>query len=199
MIGKRFGRLVVIERAGSDKFSHALWRCKCDCGNVTVTNTNRLNMGKTKSCGCLKREGNNKRHGDCRKRLNKIYRSMKGRCLSANNPAYKKYGGRGITICDEWLGNDGYIHFREWALRNGYKDDLSIDRIDNDKGYSPENCRWAAYDVQANNTRRNSYFVVHGERHTIGELSKLYGIPYERLYQRVVKLGWTIERALGEK
>lgn len=198
MIGERFGRLIVVERVGSDKFKQTLWKCKCDCGNETITSTNRLKMGKTKSCGCLKREGNNRKHGMCYTRLNKIYRSMKQRCYSKSYGRYEDYGGRGISVCDEWLGKYGFDNFAEWSANNGYDDSKSIDRKDNDKGYSPENCRWTDSKTQANNTRRNLYYKIDGVSHTLAEWSEIYGIEYAKLYARVMKLGWSIEKAVKE-
>ncbi len=196
MIGKRYGRLTVLERVGSDKFKQILWKCKCDCGKEIVTTTNRLNMGKVKSCGCLKKEGNNRRHGECHTRLNGIYRQMKQRCLNENSPRYSDYGGRGITICKEWLGKNGFCSFKDWALKNGYAEGLSIDRRDNDGNYCPGNCRCAPLKGQNTNTRRNIFVTANGETHTIAEWSELTGIEYAKLRARIVNLKWSPEKAL---
>ena len=163
LTGQRFGRLTVIERAGKDYIGQAMWRCRCDCGNVTVVAGGNLRTGNTKSCGCYGHEltiggYRSRTHGGTcdggkRTRLYRIWRAMKTRCYNLNAQNYKDYGGRGITICPEWLHD--FVAFRDWALSHGYRDDLSIDRIDNDKGYSPDNCRWATAKEQRANQRSN--------------------------------------------
>lgn len=195
----RFGRLVAIKPVGKDKYHQTLWLCKCDCGKECTTNTNRLCQGKTKSCGCLKNEGNNLKHGMCYTRLNGIYRKMKQRCYWKNAPCYKNYGGRGITVCDEWLGKDGFKNFMEWSLNNGYADDLTIDRANNDKGYSPQNCRWVDRKTQGRNTRRNHLLSINGETKTMAEWSEKVGIPYSVIIQRINKLGWCAEDAVTKE
>lgn len=153
LTGQRFGRLVVIERA-QNRGGRPTWRCQCDCGNIVTVPGRDLREATCQSCGCLYHERfTHKSHGGRKTRLYSIWRGMKTRCYNSNFKAFPNYGGRGITICNEW--RDSFGTFQEWALSNGYRDDLTIDRTDNDKGYSPENCRWITIEEQQSN-RRNS-------------------------------------------
>ncbi|MEN2467887.1 AP2 domain-containing protein [Ornithinibacillus sp. JPR2-1] len=146
LTGKKFGRLTVIERTSNDKHGKTRWLCECECGNNVISYGSDLNRGKTKSCGCIQ-----KIHGLSKHRLYNIFAMMKDRCYNPENISYPWYGGQGIKIYQLWL--DDYTKFHEWALRNGYKDNLEIDRIDSSKDYSPENCRWVTRRVQNLNQR----------------------------------------------
>jgi hypothetical protein len=132
-------------------------------------------------------------------RLHHIWYGMLKRCFNKQENAYKYYGGRGITVCEEWHGTDGFKRFMNWSLQNGYSDNLSIDRIDNDKGYFPNNCRWTNKITQANNTRSNVYVTFNDETHTIAEWSRILGIKYATLSQRITKLHWPVEYAFEVK
>ena len=160
---QRFGRLLVIARAGSSKGREALFKCRCDCGKEVIVVGKSLRRGLTKSCGCLQREiakKANTKHGlgNYENRIYRIWRGMRTRCLNPNASHYKIYGGRGISVCSEWLHEVKL--FYEWAVSHGYKDNLTIDRIDNDKGYEPSNCRWATYKEQRHNQRAKGGVVV---------------------------------------
>lgn len=165
LAGKRFGRLLVIERAQKrEGRREAYWHCICDCGKHTTVCSLSLKNGATKSCGCIHREGliaRNTKHGDTISgkksfRLYHVWANMKNRCHNPNNVSYKNYGGRGIVVCDEWRNN--YVAFRKWAMLNGYDPianfaESTIDRIDNNGSYTPSNCRFVSFAIQATNKR----------------------------------------------
>ncbi len=198
LVGQRFGRLTVIERGENDKRGEIRWLCRCDCGNLKVVYGSLLRKGKTRSCGCLRKEvaeDKARKHGGSTSRLYNIWKQMRKRCYNANNPVFRWYGGRGITVCQEWRGS--FEAFRDWALANGYRDDLTIDRFNNEQGYFPENCRWATEIEQANNTRKNRFFTFAGETRTVAEWARIKKVSSDLIRDRL-NLGWPIERALTE-
>ena len=200
--GQRFGRLVVLERTGS-KNNRPLWLCKCDCGNEKIVSTSGLKSGDTKSCGCLKQEKtieNNKNkttHGKSKTKLYNVWFDIKRRCYNPKRENYKDYGGRGIKVCDEWKNN--FEKFYNWANENGYKEGLSIDRIDVNGDYEPKNCRWVDNYAQANNKTNNFLITYNGETHTATEWSNIVGIRADTILHRIKKHGWSIEKALTTK
>ena len=194
-IGDRYGNVVVLsfkyKKDGRD-----MWECQCDCGKIFIARGSNLRSGNTKSCGCNFRKNARLyhiKHNNCNSRLYHIWHSIKQRCLDKNRPEYNRYGGRGITICNEWI-ND-FQAFYDWAMANGYQDNLSIDRIDNDRGYFPENCRFVTRDVQQNNTRYNHKITIDGETKNITQWAREYNLNVSTLWLRIKK-GWSKDRLL---
>lgn len=164
--GQRFGKLVVLELVGRDKSRHTIWKCQCDCGNVANPLATSLKAGKTRSCGCgeaviFSESRKEQRRKPCKAHpLYSIFGGMKLRCLYSKASHYPRYGGRGITICQEWLDNPEI--FVEYGLANGWKEGLQIDRIDNDGNYEPGNCRFVTNRENANNSSKNVTFSING-------------------------------------
>lgn len=194
--GMKFGKLEVISRAGSNSAGKALWRCRCECGNETLVPTYRLTSGQTKSCGCKKYESHNKKHGMTKTDIHNKWVQMRQRCNQKNCKAYKDYGAKGIRVCDEW--ND-FEPFWKWSIENGYCYGLSLDRIDNSKGYSPENCRWVEWKEQCNNRRSNILIEYNGETKTLKKWCSELGLSYSLIRNRIVNLGYSFEYAIKYK
>lgn len=149
LTGQRFGRLTVVKKAQSTTRGIARWHCVCDCGQYTIARSDDLRNWKVLSCGCLRKSGTHKTHAGTHTRLFRVWCSMRGRCNNPNCSDFHRYGGRGIKVCAEW--DSDFAAFEKWSKENGYVMGLTIDRIDNDKGYSPDNCRWTTMEVQNNN------------------------------------------------
>lgn len=196
LTGQRFGRLTVLCRA--DVISRkAYWKCKCDCGTVKNIRGDGLVSGRVVSCGCYHDEIKTT-HGDSKTRLYRVWHDMVGRCRTSTHSLFPNYGGRGITICSEWLN---YDNFRKWAMENGYdmfakRGECTIDRIDNNKGYSPDNCRWANSIMQSRNKRNNRIIEYNGESHTLVEWAEIIGMNPNTLHARLTYLGWSVPMAL---
>ena len=198
LIGERFGHLVVIEKLNNiitqkGMTIHA-WVCKCDCGNIVIKYERVLMRGYGLSCGCFSVQ-------DCpsREKLYNVWTSIKQRCYNQNDKYYENYGGRGIIVCDEWK-ND-YLIFREWAYENGYNPEDSfhlctVDRIDVNGNYCPDNCRIVSRKVQNDNTTRTIYVTHNGETHTLKEWSNITGICLQTIYMRIYKGHWEPEVAI---
>lgn len=204
MIGKKYGRLTATGidhyELDSNGWKKYYLSCECDCGNKKVVLAYSLTQGLTKSCGCLQKEiAKNlfRKHGQSNTRLCHIWRDMHRRCENPKRNTYRLYGEKGISVCPEWSGSKGFENFKEWSDEHGYSDNLTIDRIDNDKGYNPDNCRWTDYKTQANNISTNRWIEYNGERHTLAQWSDITGIPYGALKRRVDT--WDIGEALGFK
>ena len=198
LIGCRFGKLVVNELSApqldSDGSRRKLWICICDCGNKKIARSHDLTSGRVKSCGCLKHEAYYKTHGLSKTRLFRIWGNMKSRCTNPNVACYKHYGGRGISVCDEWL-ND-FESFYKWAISNGYADNLTLDRIDNDGNYEPSNCRWATVKEQRLNRKDVKYLTFNGKTLTQKEWGLELGGGESLVEGRLLR-GWSLEKALS--
>lgn len=196
--GQRFGRLTVIKRAENSKDGGARWLCKCDCGNEIIVKAGSLKSGNTQSCGCFEREQTvirNTKHNKCGTRIYQVWRDMKNRCYRPKTQSYKSHGARGITVCDEWLHD--FQVFYDWAMANGYADNLTIDRIDVNGNYEPSNCRWATPKEQANNTRRNRFITYNGKKQTLQQWADEIGIKRQTIEKRLER-GWGVENALNK-
>ncbi len=189
LTGQRFGRLVVLEFVPTeDKYSY--WKCRCDCGNIITVRNSHILSGHTNSCGCLQKQKLRERlttHNLTDTRLYRIWHNMKQRCYNYNHNSYNSYGGRGIKICDTWI--DDFQAFYEWAMSNGYKDNLSIDRIDNNGDYEPSNCRWTDKVIQSRNKRTNTIVKYKGKDMCITDAANLSGISVKTLMARYHQYG----------
>lgn len=196
--GQRFGRLTVIKKTERrDESGNVYWYCKCDCGGNIETQGKSLRKGLVISCGCAKREHGknlNLKHGMSRTRVYDIWCAMKSRCSNNSDENYLKYGGRGISICEEWIDSeDGFENFAKWAFDNGYMDDLSIDRIDVDGDYKPSNCKWSTPKEQMQNTRRNRYVKHDGKIYSISELAEKLNMTYMQTWHRFRDISFGME------
>lgn len=202
LVGQRFGKLTVIKDLGlrkrADGRNNSWFLCRCDCGNECEKKGTVLKSGKVNSCGCLYKElAHNKPnyHGKTHKKLYQVWSAFRGRCNCPTDAAYKNYGGRGIGYAPEW---DDYLIFEKWAFENGYQENvgLTLERIDVNKGYTPDNCCWDTRKRQSNNKRNNLYFTIDGVTHTLAEWCEIYNVPYSRVDVRMNALGWSFEDAL---
>lgn len=196
LIGQKFNRLTVISQAES-KNQRRYWNCLCECGNNTIVTTSKLKNGHTKSCGCIASEiiiKRNTTHGLRKTRIYNIWYDIKRRCYNKKNKSYSNYGGRGISVCDEWL-ND-FMNFYNWAMENGYTDDLTIDRIDVNGNYEPSNCCWVTKAQQSLNRRSNVLFTYNGETMCISEWCKKLNLNPKKIRSRINNCGWSIEESL---
>ncbi len=211
LIGKKFGCYTVIAVGERDKYrNERSYVCRCDCGNESTLTKSKITQREHKCCiKCrpkyLEKNNGSYIHGESKSQLYHTWEGIISRCYKKYNKRYDCYGERGITVCDEWLGEDGYINFRNWSYANGYVDEkgkngrnkLSIDRIDTNGNYEPNNCRWVDYIVQANNKNTNRLVEYNGEIHTWAEWSRILNVPYHRIQSRITK-GMSFENAIKD-
>lgn len=197
---KKIGYAKVIKKTNERERNYIVYECKCLlCGKNFKQNSGylsrRLKSKKPTSCGCLMKHNHLYKHGLSTTRIHKIWDNMIQRCRDKNCTAYKNYGGRGIKVCDEWLKD--FMNFYNWAMKNGYQDDLTIDRIDVNGNYEPSNCRWLLKSEQSKNRRNVIYITYNGETNTLEYFAKKFNINKATLYTRL-KRGWNIDRMLNE-
>lgn len=196
MIGRKFGRLTVLEDSGMrDGNGRVKYICECDCGSTAVVTGSYMRDGRSKSCGCLARELSRERatdHGMTKHRLYPTWHSMMSRCYNSASPAFRDYGARGISVCKRWHDVKKFVHDNDHLAIPG----LSIDRIDNDGNYTPDNTRWATRCEQSHNRRSNVNITHQGETKTLFEWAREVGIAPRTLWARIRVRGWSVEKAL---
>ena len=193
---QRFGKLIVVKKAKSNS-KEVKWECKCECGNSIITKGIYLRTGDTKSCGCFAKEKliqRNYKHGKRHTRLYNIWRDMIRRCDSESRYAHEYYHDKGITVCNEWRKN--FNSFYKWAVSNGYFDNLTIDRINTNGNYEPNNCRWVTMKTQGNNKTNNFLISFNDETHTLSEWSDITGIKSSTIRARIKNYHWSVKDAL---
>lgn len=199
IIGVKFGRATTLRQFRENGYTKI--ECICDCGNKFITNRPSLVCGNTNSCGCLQKEmllKSSITHGMSGTRIHGIWNDMKSRCNLTTNQNYHRYGGRGIKVCSEWSGLNGFENFYEWSINNGYRDIFSIDRIDNNGAYSPDNCRWSDMITQCNNRRNSKFLEYKGQTKTLSQWVRELNLKYPRTYHRIFILGWSVKDAFED-
>lgn len=196
LTGMKFNRLTAVSYVGQGS-SGAKWLFKCDCGKEIITSSYPVRKGKTKSCGCWNEENKHNRyrvHGLTGTKIQSAWSHMKQRCFNPNCKEYEHYGGRGITVCDEW--KNSVAEFAKWAYENGYENNLTLDRIDNNGNYEPNNCRWVSMEVQENNKRNNRYYDIDSGSYTLSQIAKMYSVSRDSLYYWIHRKGMKTQDAI---
>ena len=199
--GNKFGKWTIIEEIAPKIISNKprrMFRCQCECGNIGEVQLSCLRNGHSTSCGCEQKKrasAANTKHGLEKHPLYGTWKNMKKRCNSPQAFEYENYGGRGISICEGWSNN--FQRFYDWAINNGWSKELTIDRIDANGNYCPENCRWANIEMQMNNKTNNHYIEYNGDIYTLSTLSKHLNIPYNIVRYRLAKCKWTAEQLIN--
>lgn len=189
LTGRTFGMLKVLEIVPTET-RKTYWLCQCECGNIIKARSDSLQNGNIVSCKCKRNaqfKGNTyqRKHNMCDTRLYSEWQGMKQRCYDENIDCYERYGGRGITVCSEWLDmENGSTNFIKWAIDNGYSDNLTLDRINNDGSYDPANCRWATNKEQSNNRRSNIVVEHDGNEYTLTQLCEMLDLPFGAIHAR---------------
>lgn len=198
--GAKVGKLTVVRQNGRDSCGRAMWLCRCDCGEVVTKRSAvivaAIRGGKKSSCGCspfLKTHGLSKSN----KRLHWVWASMVQRCENPSNKDYPNYGGRGITVCPDWRRD--FACFYGWAAASGYRPGVTIERVDVDRGYCPENCTWVKNERQCLNQHNSMMITFRGKTQHLSDWARETGIGYKTLRGRLTQYGWDVERALTEK
>lgn len=205
--GEKFGRLIAEKYLYTNYRRKAVWKCKCDCGNYIEISSEKLTTGNTRSCGCLHIETTRRNVQKAIEKQTKYYTEeekiiyhtffqIKRRCYNSKCKAYKNYGGRGIKVCDEWLENSKSFYL--WSINNGWEKGLSIDRINVNGDYEPNNCRWITNLVQQNNKRNNRYLIYKGEKHSTAEWARILNIPISTIADRI-RRGYSVEKILNNE
>jgi hypothetical protein len=195
MIGQQVNYLTIVEDIGRTSNGTIIYRCICKCGNETKANSNSLRTGNIKSCGCYAIENAKKlftTHGMRKTRIYSIWCNMISRCCNENSPSYKRYGSRGITVCEEWIAS--FEKFYE-DMSDGYRDDLSLEREDNNGNYNKNNCKWATKKEQARNRRSNVLVTINGRTMCVEEWSEISGINSQLIRGRLTN-GWSGDKAV---
>jgi hypothetical protein len=186
IIGRKYGRLTIIELSGMDINGNKYFRCRCDCGNEKEVSYRNMHTGHTKSCGCYMLEARRsaKSHGMTHEKLYGVWKAMIERCTKKGFKAYDRYGGRGITVCDEWMDLNAFVN---WAKENGYREKLEIDRIDNDGNYEPDNCKWSTKEQQSRNRSTNISITIDGETKILKDWAEHFGVCYSTVQYRLYR------------
>ena len=193
--GKKFGYLTIAERVQNAKNGKARWKCICDCGNETIVTSTDIMTGHTSSCGCKRYESHNRVHGMNKTDIHTKWVQMRQRCYNKNDASYIHYGAKGVSVCDEWRNN--FIAFMNWSYSNGYKEGLSLDRIDNLKGYYPDNCRWVKWEDQSGNRMNNIKITFNGKTQNLKKWCDELGKDYLFIRQRIIRDGMTFDEAIS--